>query len=185
MLGWLRKASKSRRETRRGADALVVSVLAQARLPVFYTAGGVADTITGRFDMIALHAFLVMRAMKREPELAALNQTFLNGLFATIDASFRQMGVSDPRVPRKVRQAAEAFYGRLGAYEKALSGGGFEPLEAALLRNVFGEQAPDEGVLRALASYVIGSMGALAIVGHRAWYEGQISFATPHFGDRP
>ncbi len=183
MLGWLRNLSKSHRKTRASGEALVASVLAQARQPVFYTQGGVADTVTGRFDMITLHAFLVMRAMRRNPDLAELNQAFLDGLFAILDASFREMGISDPRVPRKMRQLAEGFYGRLSAYDAALAGGGFATLETALLRNLYGEQRPGDEVLRSLAKYVIGSMGTLALQDQSAWRKGEVSFAVPDFGE--
>ena len=41
------------------ADGLYAAVVRQARLPVFYAEYGVPDTLDGRFELIAVHAFLV------------------------------------------------------------------------------------------------------------------------------
>ncbi|MCP5369027.1 MAG: hypothetical protein H6906_16105, partial [Hyphomicrobiales bacterium] len=57
MFAWF----KGRSGTDAAADALYRAVIAQARQPVFYESLGVPDTVDGRFDMVALHAFLVLR----------------------------------------------------------------------------------------------------------------------------
>ncbi len=38
--------------------------MARARAPIFHTTFAVADTIDGRFDLLTLHAFAVMEALK-------------------------------------------------------------------------------------------------------------------------
>jgi len=184
MFGFLRFFSKTHRRARRNAAAILREVMKQSRMPAFYKDGGVADTVTGRFDLLAVHAFLVMRAMRHVPEMEALNQAFLDALFASIDGSFREMGVSDPRVPRKVRQAAEAFYGRLGAYEAGLASGGLEGLKDALVRNLYrGESVGDE-LTDKMARYLIGSLGTLALLDERSWTKGKLRFAPVSFGAR-
>jgi cytochrome b pre-mRNA-processing protein 3 len=42
------------------AAALYGAIVAQARNPVLYTDFGVADTVTGRFEMVVLHLVLVL-----------------------------------------------------------------------------------------------------------------------------
>jgi cytochrome b pre-mRNA-processing protein 3 len=118
-----------------------------------------------------------MRALRPYPELTELNQAFLDALFANIDASFRELGISDTRVPRKMRQAAEAFYGRLGAYEKSLNENGLEGVKAALQRNLYRDETPGDGTLDAMARYMIGSLGRLALTDDAAWQSGQLRFA--------
>ena len=49
----------------RSADALYMSAVEQARQPEFYSNMGVPDTVDGRFDMIALHVFLILRRLKK------------------------------------------------------------------------------------------------------------------------
>lgn len=186
MVSWIGalfgQGRNARRKTLKSADQLLAAILGQARQPIFYQNGGVADTVTGRFDLIVLHSILVMRAIQRDPALAELNQAFLNALFQTIDDSFREMGVADMRVPKKVRQAAEAFYGRLNSYEEAFSKGSFEALEAALLRNVYADEDPGTGVVHDLAVYVIGSMALLAITDTAVLKAGKPQFAPARFG---
>ncbi len=184
MLGFLRVFSKTHRRNRRTADAILRAVLTQARNTSFYEAGDVADTVTGRFDLLALHAFLVMRAMRHDPALKDLNQAFLDALFANIDTSFRNMGVSDPRVPKKMRQAAEAFYGRLAAYESGLADGGLAGLEEAIERNLYRGAGPGPRVIEDVARYMIGSLGTLALLDHRTWTRGKLAFASVEFGAR-
>ena len=47
------------------AHELYVILAGQARQPVFYRDGGVPDSLDGRFDMLALHLFLVLRRLSR------------------------------------------------------------------------------------------------------------------------
>jgi len=52
-------------------------IVAQARRPEFYAGGGVPDSLDGRFEMLALHLFLVLHRLQREgadPACAALAQ---------------------------------------------------------------------------------------------------------------
>jgi len=176
MLGFLRVFSKAHRQNKRNADRVLRAVLAQSRLPVFFERGHVADTVTGRFDLLVLHAFVVMRTLRWEPALEGLNQSFLDALFANIDASYREMGVSDPRMPRKMRQTAQAFYGRLGAYENGLTDGGLVGLKEALARNLFAENVPDDAALEAMAHYAIGCLGTLALLNQGEWERGKLKF---------
>jgi len=182
MAGILRIFSKKHRAARKSGDRILQAVIAQARQPVFYERGGVADTVTGRFDLLAVHAFLVMRAARHDKGLADINQAFLDGLFALIDSSYREAGISDPGIPRKMKQAAEAFYGRLGAYEKGLSEGGLQGLEEALTRNLYRGEAGGEGTATAMARYLIGSLGTMAVMDHGDWEKGALRFAAPAFG---
>lgn len=46
------------------AARLYDAIVTQARRPAFYAAGGVPDSIDGRFEMIALHGYLVLRRLR-------------------------------------------------------------------------------------------------------------------------
>jgi cytochrome b pre-mRNA-processing protein 3 len=110
------------------------AIVAAARHSVFYANWGVPDTVDGRFDMIALHLFLVLDRLKGEAH--AFRQDLVDEFFSDMDRSLREMGVGDLSVGKKVRRIAEAFYGRLRAYDSALAKEG-DDLEAAIARNVF------------------------------------------------
>jgi cytochrome b pre-mRNA-processing protein 3 len=124
------------------------ATVATARDPFLYTVLGVPDTLDGRFDMVSLHAFLLIRRLKRErlpgPDLA---QAMFDAMFSDMDVNLREMGVGDLSVGRKVRVMWEAFHGRSAAYEVALNTADVDALEASLVRNVWrGSPPPDAGI---------------------------------------
>jgi len=132
---------------------LYAAAVAQARQPAFYADCGVPDTPTGRFDLIALHGFLLMRRLKDTPAGRPLSQAFCNAVVEDIDRNLREMGIGDLSVGKKVKKLMEGFYGRIGAYEAALQGDA-SMLISALKRNLYGAAAPDDSQVEAVASYV-------------------------------
>lgn len=126
---------------------LYEAIVAAARRPRLYEEMGVADTIDGRFDMIALHAYLAVDRLRREER--DFCERLIEEFFADMDRSLREMGVGDLSVGKKVRRMAEAFYGRVTAYERAFAEGD-DAMKAALARNVFPDGAPDHAVDRLL-----------------------------------
>lgn len=149
-----------RRERREAALILYGAVVRQARDPAFYGAYGVADSLDGRFDLIVLHAFLVLRRLRRQGEAAeATAQALLDLMFADFDRSLRELGVGDHSIGKRVKDMAKACYGRLAAYERSLGAGG--DAAAAVLRNVYrGDEARRPQAAR-LAAYMRRSAAAL------------------------
>lgn len=117
-------------------------IVTAARNPALYRDYGVADTLDGRFELLILHAGLLLRRLNAAaapgPEWA---QSLSDEVFANLDAGLRETGVSDIGVPKKMKKLAEAFMGRLGAYEKTF--GDEAALAAALARNVYADQGGD------------------------------------------
>ncbi|MFT6558334.1 ubiquinol-cytochrome C chaperone family protein [Sneathiella sp.] len=139
------------------AQELYKEIVRQARQPEFYIAAEVPDTVDGRYEMIALHAFLLMRRLKIDGDesLIKLSQAVFDLMFADMDQSLREIGVGDLSVGKRIKEMAKVFYGRVVAYEQALNGDG-ETLETALERNHYGtcEVTPNAEVLSLLAEYV-------------------------------
>jgi cytochrome b pre-mRNA-processing protein 3 len=118
--------------------ALYGKAVAAARDPDLYTTLGVPDTLDGRFDMIALFVFLLIRRLGREEKSgAALAQAVFDAMFGDMDVNLREMGVGDLSVGRKVRTMWEAFHGRSVAYAAALDARDATALDAVLERNVW------------------------------------------------
>lgn len=140
---------------------LYARIVAQARRPEFYTGGGVSDSLDGRFEMVALHAVLVLRRLGCErPRTAPFAQALFDLMFADMDENLREMGVGDLSVGRQVKAMAEAFFGRVAAYDAAI-GGSDGALAEALRRNVYrGREARAEAV-NALVAYVRREAAAL------------------------
>jgi cytochrome b pre-mRNA-processing protein 3 len=158
------------------ARDLYVTIVRQGRQPGFYTACGVPDSPDGRFDMIALHAYLVLRRLKREQgKTAALAQALFDLMFADMDHNLREMGVGDLSVGRRVKALAQAFYGRVAAYDEGLDGDD-ATLKAALRRNIYRHTQPSEAQVSMVADYLRRADRDLATQDVSRLTAGQISF---------
>jgi cytochrome b pre-mRNA-processing protein 3 len=157
-------------------EAIYGMIVAQARLPAFYQRFQVPDTVNGRFDMVLLHLWLVLRRLRANPAGVKLSQALFDHFCSDMDANLREMGVGDLSVPKRMVKFAEAFYGRTNAYDAALQAGGSE-LAQALARNVLLD--PDAARAKPLAAYVTAAMAALAAVEERRLLAGEWTFADP------
>lgn len=158
------------------ATALYEAVVAQARQPAFYLHCGLPDSLDGRFEMIALHSFLVLRRLRAlGPEAEAIAQSFVDTLVLDLDRSLREMGVGDLGVGKRVQRMAAGFHGRITAYDQGLAAGSGE-LEAALRRNVFGTTSPEPGQVSAMAAYLRREVAAAPDPGLLA---GKVGFGPP------
>ncbi|MEM9494620.1 MAG: ubiquinol-cytochrome C chaperone family protein [Pseudomonadota bacterium] len=148
------KSLFAKNPARERAMALYAAAVEQARLPVFYTDYGVEDTVEGRFELVGVHVFLMMRALKGDrPEAQKLSQALLDVMFENLDAALRELGVGDLAVGRKIRTLAENFLGRVQAYDAALESNAPETaLDEALARNVY--EDPQAARAEALSAYV-------------------------------
>ena len=166
----------------RAAERLYHGAVEQARDPAFYLHCGVPDTVDGRFEMIALHVFLVLRRLRQGGESAAdTAQELFDAMFVDMDRSLREMGVGDLGVGRRVKAMAQAFYGRVAAYDHGLDADG-DALAEALLRNAFRGTAPAPQALAALVAYVRREAEALAAQTLGGLLEGRAAFGPAPAG---
>jgi cytochrome b pre-mRNA-processing protein 3 len=96
---------------------------------VFYAQFGVPDTMDGRFDVLALHAALVMERVGGD-----LAQSLVDTIFVSFDEALRDQGVGDMGMSRRLKKMAEAFFGRMHAYREAHDRGA---LETTIARNIY------------------------------------------------
>ena len=168
-----------RREHVRTAADLYARIVAQARSPAFYLDLGVPDTVDGRFEMVALHAFLVIRRLTGGSEPAArVAQALFDAMFADMDRSLREMGVGDLGVGRRVKKMVSAFLGRSAAYEAGLASGE-DSLAAALRRNVYGTVTTSEKEVAALTAYVRAQAARLEVQVVGDLLSGRLEFGAP------
>jgi len=174
MIGFFR-----RNPAREVAELAYRSVVECARQPVFFTDCGVPDTLDGRFEMICLHAFLYLHRLKSEGQAGAeLGQAFFDTMFADFDRSLRELGTGDLSVGREVKQMAQAFFGRIRAYERGLDGGESE-LHDALARNLFGTVSAVPEHLAAMSAYLRAEATALSRQDTAALLAGRVAFSAP------
>lgn len=177
-MGW--KFLQQRREAAEAARALYERAVVQAREAAFYADLGVPDSLDGRFDMVALHVFLLLHRLKQDRGSGArVAQYLFDVMFDDMDESLRELGVGDLGVGRRVKEMARALYGRSAAYEAGLAGDD-RMLAAALARNLFGTTSAREDQLAALCGYLRREAVALAHQPYAELRAGQV-----HFGPVP
>jgi cytochrome b pre-mRNA-processing protein 3 len=156
-------------------DRLSGEIVAAARHPMLFTEYGIEDSVDGRFEVLALHAALVLRRVNSMPPPGSeMAQDLADAIFRSLDAGLRERGVGDLSVPRHMKMFAAAFLGRAAAYDQALKGNTQE-LPAALLRNVYaGHGDPDR-----LTRYVQAAVEALDKATFDDFLAAKINFPEP------
>lgn len=154
------------------------AIMAQARKPDHYGAGGVPDSFDGRFDMLAAHVHLVLRRL-RSAGVARddIGQALFDIFFRDMDQAMREAGVGDLGVGKRIRKMAEAYYGRAAAYDEALgkeapvtqNADMVAALSAVLTRNLYPDSGDDVGVaddakMQTLSAYLLALESDLAQV---------------------
>lgn len=168
----------------RAVADLYVTLVEQSRDPAFYLRCGVPDTLDGRFDMIVLHAFLVLDRLRGQGRRAeAFAQALFDHMFADMDVNLREIGVGDLSVGKKVKQMAQAFYGRARAYEEGLAAGGDDTLVAALRRNLYRSTSPDRFHVGLVAAYLRREAARLATTPTDDILGARIEFGPPPVGE--
>lgn len=110
--------SDPRRET---ARELADSIIAAARRPELYLSGYAEDDFEGRFGMVALHGALVMRRLKTlSDDGLVISEKLGEALFDRFDYAYREEGVGDASIARKVRKLGERYFGLARALDAAL-----------------------------------------------------------------
>src|SRR6478735_2752018 len=171
---------KPRLAPRRTIEAIYGMIVTQAREPLFYRDLGVPDTVNGRFDLLLMHLWLVLRRLKAVKAGSVLSQQLFDHFCIDMDDNLREMGVGDLTVPKRMQAFGEAFYGRTAAYDFALTEGR-EALAQAMCKNILNGEKIEQA--RRLAAYAEVVMTALAGEGEVALMSGTFRFPSPGQAD--
>jgi cytochrome b pre-mRNA-processing protein 3 len=166
----------------RGPDTISTlygMIVAQARLPTFYRAYAVADTVNGRFDLIVLHLAMALDRLMAEAALQSLGQGIFDRFCRDMDHNLREMGVGDLKVPKEMRRMGEAFYGRSQAYRAAWAGADNGALAAVLERNIYGGAPVAAAVVQRLAAYTREALRGLSAQPSASLAGGELHFPDP------
>jgi cytochrome b pre-mRNA-processing protein 3 len=169
---------RARRASKALIEQILGEIVAAARRPALYEALGAPDRIDGRFELLTLHAGLVLRRLAALGGVAdAIAQDLVDSLFAHFDDTLREMGFSDIGVAKRLKTMGSAFYGRNAAYAAALDDSSPADLAAALARNVYGATGPEAGPkAEALAHYIASLDAGLESIPMEAFTEGRFRF---------
>lgn len=140
----------------------------RARDRKFYENLTINDDPLGRFEMLALHLFIMLRRLKEEKGSSAtaheLSQELCDLFVADMDHCLRDLRLSELKIDKQFKVFVEGFYGRLAAYDDALERAENEDsgskdhhtskLLEALLKNIYNGCKTNEGCAIALEKYI-------------------------------
>jgi cytochrome b pre-mRNA-processing protein 3 len=158
---------------------LYASAVAQARSVPLYATMGVRDSLEGRFELFTLHVVLLLERLKAQGDLAAeTSQAVFDAYVRGLDDAFREIGVSDTAVGKKMKKLAGAFYGRLKAFDEAAAVLPDQTvLRDMIARTVLEERS--EGDTEALTAYVVRARESLALQSLGALLQGEAQWPNP------
>jgi cytochrome b pre-mRNA-processing protein 3 len=175
---------RARRASKAVIEQILGEIVAAARRPALYESLGVPDRMDGRFELLILHAGLVLRRLTALGGLAdSIAQDLVNSVFTHFDDTLREMGQSDIGVAKRLKAMAGAFYGRNAAYAAALDDGSAVSLAAALARNIYAGAGQDAAPkAEVLAHHVVLLDAALATIPVETFAAGRFCFPPGSIG---
>ncbi len=112
------------------------AIVGTSREAEWYSEGDAADTVDGRFDMIALVMALVLLRMEASKQLGPKTGLLTELFVADMDRQLRDSGVGDLKVGKTMGLLMEALGGRIGTLREVFAGGDDEALAVVLQRNM-------------------------------------------------
>lgn len=131
-------------EPERGAE-LFAWVTGRARATHWYLEGAVADTIDGRFAILATIAALVSVRLERSGDSGARASVALTERFIEVmESEHREMGLGDPKLGQTVRKLVGALARRIELWRAAVRG---DDWNEAARSSVYGDSKPPMAAL--------------------------------------
>lgn len=141
------------------AQTLYQAAVARARRPHWYLDGAVADTVDGRFDMIAAVLAMLLLRLEQDAEAASLSAGIAECFIHDMDGQLRQGGIGDIMVGKHIGKMMGMLGGRLAAYREALAAGDLAP---ALARNLYRANPPSPEAVAHVGRELIALRDSLA-----------------------
>jgi len=149
-------------KSKRGESAaLYAAVVAKARQPHWYQAGGVPDTVDGRFDTIAAVLAMVMLRLEDVPDGLVASTHLTEAFVDDMDPQLREIGIGDLLVGKHIGRMMGMLGGRLGAYREGIAAGDLKP---ALIRNLYRGEPTDVSAVAHVERALLALHAALADV---------------------
>jgi cytochrome b pre-mRNA-processing protein 3 len=161
------------------------TVVTQARNSCFFTDLGIPDTVMGRYDMLALHVFLVNRRLKyveSSDKLTAsrLSQEIFDLFINDLERGLRDLGFADTSVHKRKRRLARSYYALIEEFDDALETGKPGILKEAIgLRyfEIFSEREKQRCVTL-LEAYMFQAVDYLALQSIQGILLGDLNWPT-------
>jgi cytochrome b pre-mRNA-processing protein 3 len=170
---------RERRERRKLATKLHDALVQQSREPDFYARFGLPDTMLGRYEMVCLHAYLVLTRLQREGDSGRRQaQTLHDMIFDDFDIALREAGLGDMGIGHRIKKLARNLHGRISTYEKGLVEGDAE-MDVVLRRNMYASAEPSAPEVSAMIAYIRAARREMDSVTASALFAAELNFPDP------
>ncbi len=138
-------------------DILYKAIVTQARDKKIFSDWAVPDTPDGRFDSLILHMVMLLHRLAHCDD-AAKHQQFgkelIEVMIEDLDHNFRELGVGDLAVGKRIKGMLKAFYGRMEHYSQAFDSEDKALLQQAVIRNIYRKTEPKQAHIQQLCAYI-------------------------------
>lgn len=172
----------NKKKRNNAAHSLFSAVIEHSRVIKFYESYSVEDSLDGRFDLMSIHMAVVIEKLDHHKELKNVTEykrVLQEIMFDNLDLTLREIGVGDLGVGKKIKVMAEAFYGRMIAYQNLFSVKNDAEMSDTLNRNLYREKTIETQVLKNMVSYVYEQYEFIMKQDIGAILEGKIEFQLP------
>jgi cytochrome b pre-mRNA-processing protein 3 len=122
------------------------TLVGEARQPHWFVEGAVADTIDGRFAVLATVVALATVRLEAGGDVARSASVGLAERFVeAMDSEHRELGLGDPTLGRTVRKLVAGLSRRVDLWRAAVENG--DSWDDAAGQSLFGQVAPSEQAL--------------------------------------
>lgn len=152
MLSYLRRDKANLKEQSYNLYRMIVK---QTRSEWFYLNLKIDDSPFGRFEVMTIHLFIVLRRLKEEKsaQSAEIAQQISNIFVVDLDHSLRDLRISETKLAKQFNKFIQGFYGRLIAYDAGIETGD-EALNEAIHKNLFAGKFEKDAEITLVAAYV-------------------------------
>ncbi|MBX3458073.1 MAG: hypothetical protein KF820_06940 [Candidatus Paracaedibacteraceae bacterium] len=142
------------------AVKLYATCVDRVKNPVIYQDYSINDEVLGRFEVLSLFLFMMLRRLKKDTstQSAEISQELVDLFVEDMDHSLRNARLSEKGIDKNFKRFVEGFFGRLVAYDTALDN---NSLEQAIYRNVYDGNNEYNDASKKLGAYIKEQLNVL------------------------
>jgi len=128
-------------------QALFDRVVTEARRPLWYVEGEIADTIDGRFAVLAtVCALFIIRLESGSGAGAEASAALTERFVESMDSEHRELGLNDPGLGRRVRKLVGSLERRVDEWRDATHGE--RDWDETVISTLYRDEPPKDEALR-------------------------------------
>lgn len=171
---------KNRAEKRQRAENIYKQAANHARDPYFYHGFQVPDSITGRYELLCVHIYLLLERLRHVDASRELSQQLTEILVKELERAYRDNGFRDLSIPKNIKKLIAGFYGRADAYKTGIRRNSVPALSEAINTYIYDRNPVSNEIVRQLAVYMLAAHAHLQSVSIEDIEAANFAFISPN-----